>query len=122
MGNTSSGRTKGEDADRKRRKDHVDLLYRKGVLIPPQFGTATDTPPPSSFYGGDFSFISGSVLSSRLSRISSVRLLSSEHLLKGLFVSTSTGDGLGNVAAGWSVGPLGAGSLCRSGVFGMKSF
>lgn len=114
MGNTSSGRTKGEDADRKRRKDHVDLLYRKGVLIPPQFGTATDTPPPSSFYGGDFSFISGSVLSSRLSRISSVRLLSSEHLLKGLFVSTSTGDGLGNVAAGWSVGPL-AGEVGEAG-------
>ena len=96
------------------------------MLIPPSFGTATDASPPPTASASSVSSPSqlgvscsaphlavsshvlglgdaeGDVISALLARSSAYRLLSSEHLLSGLFVSAGSPSGLANATAGWA--------------------
>ena len=131
MGGVPSRPTTPEERAHKekeiREKENRDILLRKGVLIPPSFGTATDGFPPPTASGSVSSSPSsslgvfcsaphlavsshvlglgnanGDVVSSLLARSSANRLLSSEHLLSGLFVSAGSPSGLANATAGWA--------------------
>lgn len=70
--------TAGDKAqqDKERRdKERLDLLYRKGVLIPPSFGTSTDAiPPPSSTSSAGISCTTASPSSSTGASSSSSQL------------------------------------------------
>ena len=115
----------------RRERENRNILLRKGVLIPPSFGLGTDIPPPSATTAssttttcslgvscsaphlavsshvlglGPLTSSGGDVISSLLARSAPHRLLSSEHLLSGLFVSASTPTGLANATAGWANG------------------
>ena len=130
MGGTSSRPATPEERAHKERerreRENRDILLRKGVLIPPSFGTATDASPPptsSSCSASSPSLLGvscsaphlavsshvlglgntdGDVISALLARSSAYRLLSSEHLLSGLFVSAGSPSGLANATAGWA--------------------
>ena len=130
MGSTSSRPATAEERARRERerreRENRDVLLRKGVLIPPSFGTATDASPPPTASASSVSSPSqlgvscsaphlavsshvlglgnadGDAISALLARSSAYRLLSSEHLLSGLFVSAGSPSGLANATAGWA--------------------